>query len=77
MNFKTILIGLACFSLFLIGSYLITKAINDNKSSYHALNKTIYSGQEVKYELQLIYIGLRWSRFLGQRFWFSSFDLNH
>jgi|GEM_PF-1069133 hypothetical protein len=57
MNFKTILIGLACFSLFLIGSYLITKAINDNKSSYHALNKTIYSGQEVKYELQLIYIG--------------------
>ena len=57
MNVKTILTGLACFSLFLIGSYLITKAINDNKSSYHTLNKTIYSGQEAKYELQLKYIG--------------------
>ena len=57
MSFKTTLIGLACFSLFLIGSYLITKVINDNKSSYHSLNKTSYSGKEVKYELQLIYIG--------------------
>ena len=57
MNFKTLLIGLCCFTIFLIGSYLTTKAINDNKSSYHALNKTAYSDQEFEYELQLIYIG--------------------
>jgi len=57
MNSKTTFIGLAFFSLFLISSYLITKTINDKKSSYHSLNKTIYSDKKSKYELQLIYIG--------------------